>query len=226
MFITTSSYPNRETFQHQQEFCLVTKRLVNKCKGHKRPALEAKYPALCGVLQPLAHLRYRVQRSQTAVINMFLFSSEEFICAEKVSGNLSDQVYQYAKDNLVLFNTFIKDPYVKKFLRDEKITWISYIANAGGLLGLCMGFSLVSGAEIVYHFLLEIFSLGRRGELHTPHSEPESEPETQTQTQTSRQLTYHPFLASGIDYESPETDSFSYQTGKFITRTARIISVM
>ena len=159
MFITTSSYPNRETFQHQQEFCLVTKRLVNKCKGHKRPALEAKYPALCGVLHPLAHLRYRVQRSQTAVINLFLFSSEEFICAEKVSGNLSDQVYQYAKDNLVLFNTFIKDPYggvaftkshptefyvsVKKFLKDEKITWISYIANAGGLLGLCMGFSLV-----------------------------------------------------------------------------------
>ena len=72
---------------------------------------------------------------------------------------LADQVYQYAKDNFVLFNTFIKDPYggvaftkshptefyvsVKKFLKDEKITWISYIANAGGLLGLCMGFSLV-----------------------------------------------------------------------------------
>ena len=31
---------------------------------------------------------------------------------------------------------------------------ISYIASSGGLLGLCMGFSFVSLAEILYHCFL------------------------------------------------------------------------
>ena len=36
-------------------------------------------------------------------------------------------------------------------MRDEKIPIISFVANTGGLLGLCMGFSLVSVFEIVFH---------------------------------------------------------------------------
>ena len=39
---------------------------------------------------------------------------------------------------------------------------ISYIASSGGLLGLCMGFSFVSLAEIAYHCFLCIVLLFRR----------------------------------------------------------------
>ena len=46
-----------------------------------------------------------------------------------------------------------QDSYVKKFIKDEKITRISFLANAGGLLGLCMGFSLVSLFEIIFYTL-------------------------------------------------------------------------
>ena len=35
--------------------------------------------------------------------------------------------------------------------RDQKISIISFVAHTGGLLGLCMGFSLVSLFEIVYY---------------------------------------------------------------------------
>ena len=38
-------------------------------------------------------------------------------------------------------------------MRDQKITVIAFVANTGGLLGLCMGFSLVSVFEIVYHVI-------------------------------------------------------------------------
>ena len=31
---------------------------------------------------------------------------------------------------------------------------IGFVANTGGLLGLCMGFSLVSAFEILYHILI------------------------------------------------------------------------
>ena len=88
-----------------------------------------------------------------------------------------EAILDYAKDNLVMFNIFIKalssfqvksvfveltfmfqDPYAKRFMKDEKITKTAYIANSGGLLGLCMGFSLVSAAEILYHCLFGLFS--------------------------------------------------------------------
>ena len=51
-----------------------------------------------------------------------------------------------------------KDSYVKKFIKDEKITRISFLANAGGLLGLCMGFSVISVAEIIYHIAFSLFT--------------------------------------------------------------------
>ena len=35
----------------------------------------------------------------------------------------------------------------------QKITVIAFVANTGGLLGLCMGFSLVSLFEIFYHLI-------------------------------------------------------------------------
>ena len=79
-----------------------------------------------------------------------------------------EAILDYAKDNLVMFNIFIKDPYAKRFMKDEKITKTAYIANSGGLLGLCMGFSLVSAAEILYHCLFGLFSpICGRGKKNT-----------------------------------------------------------
>jgi hypothetical protein len=72
---------------------------------------------------------------------------------------VEEQILDYARRNLVMFNIFIKDPYAKRFQKDEKITKTSYIANSGGLLGLCMGFSLISGAEILYHCVAGIASV-------------------------------------------------------------------
>ena len=40
--------------------------------------------------------------------------------------------------------------------RDQKIPIIGFVANTGGLLGLCMGFSLVSAFEIVYHCMMTL----------------------------------------------------------------------
>ena len=54
-------------------------------------------------------------------------------------------------------STSEQDPYAKRFLKDVKTTKTSYIANSGGILGLCMGFSLISGAEILFHCFLGIF---------------------------------------------------------------------
>ena len=78
-------------------------------------------------------------------------------------------LYIYAKNNLVVLNIYIKvkvvtrklneniptaqSPVVTRIWRDEKMPIISFVAHAGGLLGLCMGFSLVSLFEIAYYTL-------------------------------------------------------------------------
>ena len=63
---------------------------------------------------------------------------------------------KYSKDNLVAINIFFPNPFVNRMIRDVKITMNDFIGNVGGLLGLCMGFSVISLAEIVYHILSTI----------------------------------------------------------------------
>jgi hypothetical protein len=56
LFVTTSSYPNRKTLIYREEFCIVAKRLIEKCEGPKRKPLEREYPNLCTTLEPLTRL--------------------------------------------------------------------------------------------------------------------------------------------------------------------------
>ena len=69
---------------------------------------------------------------------------------------IREEMFHYAKKNMALVNVYIKDPVVTRIKRDQKIPLIGFVANTGGLLGLCMGFSLVSAFEIVYHCLISL----------------------------------------------------------------------
>ena len=66
---------------------------------------------------------------------------------------MEDILYIYAKNNLAVVNIYIKEPVVTNIWRDQKTPVINFIAYTGGLLGLCMGFSLVSLFEILYYAL-------------------------------------------------------------------------
>jgi hypothetical protein len=66
---------------------------------------------------------------------------------------LRSELFRYARHNMAVVNVYIKDPVAMRIKRDQKIPLIGFVANTGGLLGLCMGFSLVSFVEIVYHLL-------------------------------------------------------------------------
>ena len=75
----------------------------------------------------------------------------ERISNKSLALDVEAEIYNYAKSNLAIINIFIKEPYSKRFRKTEKMSRIAYIASSGGLLGLCMGFSFVSLAEILYH---------------------------------------------------------------------------
>ncbi len=58
-------------------------------------------------------------------------------------------MFRYARDNLVKVSIYIKDPYVSKYITEEKITEIAFVGTIRGVLGLFLGFSFISAVEIV-----------------------------------------------------------------------------
>ena len=71
---------------------------------------------------------------------------------------LRKEAFLYARKNLIKANIYIKDPYVSKYVTEEKITEISFVGGVGGILGLFLGFSFISAVEIFYVFFCKLVS--------------------------------------------------------------------
>ena len=56
-----------------------------------------------------------------------------------ITKELEDLVVTYAEENIAKVNIFIKDPFVKRYIREEKITQNTFVGTFGGLLGLFLG---------------------------------------------------------------------------------------
>lgn len=66
-------------------------------------------------------------------------------------------LHRYARENLLLANIYVKDPAVTIIKRDQKIPVIWFVANLGGIMGLCMGGSLVTLFEVAHHLILGFY---------------------------------------------------------------------
>ena len=155
LFVTSSHYPNANTFRYREEFCIMLQRIIEKCKSPKKRALEERYPDLCSDLLPLSNLQPDIYcpNNEWKPRKSGIFNCTESKCL------IEDSVLNYAKNNLVMLHVFIKEPYVKRYVKEEKMPVISYIANIGGLLGLWLGFSIITGVEMLYHVLNSIISI-------------------------------------------------------------------
>ena len=63
---------------------------------------------------------------------------------------LVKELHQYGRQNLALIHVMVQIPYVTKIKRDVAMPFITFVANSGGLLGLCIGFSFISAIEICF----------------------------------------------------------------------------
>ena len=66
---------------------------------------------------------------------------------------LKDALNTYAKENIALVKVNLVDPYVKKIVRDVKVSFPQFISNIGGNLGLWQGMSIISLVELIYFFI-------------------------------------------------------------------------
>ena len=165
MYVTTSAYPNEKTFRYTTSFCMMIPRLLSKCTGFKRRPLERSFSDFCSKLAPLRDLN----KNDYCMDNRWKPNNVLLNCTES-SCEIEDAVVDYAKRNLVMFHVLIKDPYSQRYRRDEKMAITSFLSNLGGLLGLWLGFSWISGVEIVFHITRSIFSSLSRKNKTYPNS--------------------------------------------------------
>ena len=78
-----------------------------------------------------------------------LFSATDLVSQNEANA-IHDEVAKYVRGNMAKINVYIRDPYVKRFITEEKITEISFVGTVGGLLGIFLGFSFMSIFEIIY----------------------------------------------------------------------------
>ena len=138
-------YPQKDNFFHQKRFCLVASHVWQvTCQDKNRKYfLDLKQPKLCETLE---YFDQYFDNNSTCDEwpNNFL---EAF---EKPNGTLLEEMVEYGRKNLAIVKVMMQSPYVTKMKRDVAMTFTSYIANTGGLLGLCLGFSLITGFELVF----------------------------------------------------------------------------
>ena len=61
----------------------------------------------------------------------------------------------YEKD-IAMVTFLVETPTLFEYTREERMTLIQYISQIGGLLGLCLGFSFISGVEIIYWMTIRL----------------------------------------------------------------------
>ena len=71
--------------------------------------------------------------------------------------NKLNPTYDAYQKDIAIANFYFESSNVLQFRRAQRMTMIDYISQIGGLLGLGMGFSLVSGIEIIYWLTIRLF---------------------------------------------------------------------
>uniref|UniRef100_A0A182PGQ2 Pickpocket n=1 Tax=Anopheles epiroticus TaxID=199890 RepID=A0A182PGQ2_9DIPT len=83
-----------------------------------------------------------------------------FDTRETMLDNVKDK--QYAKENLALIYIFVKDTYYRSFTKGELVGFTDFLSNVGGLLGLFLGFSIISLIEVIYFVTLRPYCAKRK----------------------------------------------------------------
>jgi len=142
--VTSGSYPNKFIFPQRKDFCITLQKLARICNStYEKLVFEASLDS------DDVNCKDVLKANNTDKIcnELDMLNSSVVLSAKKLIRLLNN----YAKHNLAVVTVFIKDPYYTQILRDEAIPLVIFLGNAGGLVGLFLGISLVSFFEIFYY---------------------------------------------------------------------------
>ena len=149
--VTSAEYPSLNVFDSRHDFCLVVSKLHSICQNDYKFAifdeyykrrLKNAYPGnLCNLVQ--SEIQGNVCKTN--------FTKANF--EKNVNPLVLAFALTYAKDNLAKIFIFFKDPYYTEYLMDQSYSFAKFLGNIGGLVGLSIGFSVISCVECFYFSL-------------------------------------------------------------------------
>ena len=163
------NFPN-EIFSENANFLLVIRKLFWSCLdakteyGFKRPGMIKKYPKICPFFDKYFYNNItskNILEIENTLEELVGVSVETFYENLEAKMNKTDMemfkssILEYSKEHLVLMSVSMGKPYMSVFQTDVVMSLPTFVGNVGGSLGLCMGFSLVSIAEIIYYLIIK-----------------------------------------------------------------------
>ena len=136
-----NAYPDRKSFHKEGNFKAVIGKMNASCLNEKRPVMEESYPGICNLLE-----KVKADSEPKHLLGLY----------EQDFGQLKTLVTEYASDNLIKIDLFIKTPTAKMYERQEQVTFLAFFGYVGGFLGLLLGFSVISFAEVIYFVIRSI----------------------------------------------------------------------
>ena len=168
VIVGSSSFPNPKTFMNTKESCIIAQKLVSTCSDARRLSLVAQYPNICDYISWLqdnkafcSEFKWNIEllanRNNTGTFNFLDFKKT---------------LIEYASDNIAIIKVYMKEPFVEVLIRSVETSQVDFISSVGGLLGLCMGFSFVTVAEVLFYLIVGFANLFCSGRNQNDVSEP------------------------------------------------------
>ena len=141
--LSHSLYPQKTIFAYKKPFCIVASHVLFKTclQQNRRILLNEQHPNLCPILEVFNESFVQCEKWPEIFIESYGYP---------INKTLVEEMYQYERNNIALVHVMIQSPFITTFKRDVAMTFLSYVANTGGLLGLFIGFSCISGIEILF----------------------------------------------------------------------------
>ena len=72
------------------------------------------------------------------------------------------QTYNAYDSDIAVMYVYFGQPTTTEYIRVVSLSWVGFLAQAGGLIGACLGFSFISLVEIVYWFIIRFCRLSKQ----------------------------------------------------------------
>ena len=146
---TSSTFTNKKNFFLRPEFCYVLQKISIICmKDIQKQIFQSEFQ-IHNVCEKVLEMNNKFKACNT--------NDKPNITVINSNPEISNFLFDYASNNLAIVKIFIKDSYYTRYIKSEELTLLSCIADAGGLLSLCLGLSFISIFEIAYYLLNGLF---------------------------------------------------------------------